>query len=77
MWYRNRRQWVILGPDGTASPTLYTLGNPRKGDLWETTAIPELRLQAAELARDLLRSRKERISLPAAYSIAFRPAAPM
>ncbi len=53
------------------------MGNPRKGDLWETTAIPELRLQAAELARDLLRSLKERISLPTAYSIAFGPAAPI
>ncbi|MFM7906869.1 MAG: FAD/NAD(P)-binding protein, partial [Microcystis sp.] len=42
---------AIIGADGTASPTLYTLGNPRKGDLWETTAIPELRLHAAELAR--------------------------
>ncbi|CCI01847.1 putative hydroxyacylglutathione hydrolase [Microcystis aeruginosa PCC 9443] len=68
---------AILRQDGTASPTLYTLGNPRKGDLWETTAIPELRLQAAELARDLLRSLKERISLPAAYSIAFQPAVPI
>lgn len=40
--------------DGSASPTLFTLGPPRKGALWETTAVPEIRQQAQALARDLL-----------------------
>ncbi|MFE2044017.1 FAD/NAD(P)-binding protein [Streptomyces sp. NPDC059477] len=33
---------------------LFTLGAPRRGELWETTAIPEIRVQAAALARELL-----------------------
>ncbi|MGY4924782.1 FAD/NAD(P)-binding protein [Streptomyces sp. 900105755] len=33
---------------------LFTLGAPRRGELWETTAIPEIRVQAAELAQRLL-----------------------
>ncbi|MFJ5552583.1 FAD/NAD(P)-binding protein [Streptomyces sp. NPDC093225] len=38
---------------GTGLP-VYTLGAPRRGELWETTAIPEIRVQAADLARELL-----------------------
>lgn len=37
----------------TARP-LFTLGAPRRGELWETTAVPEIRVQAAALARELL-----------------------
>jgi uncharacterized NAD(P)/FAD-binding protein YdhS len=33
---------------------LYTLGPPEKGMLWETTAVPEIRGQAARLANALL-----------------------
>jgi uncharacterized NAD(P)/FAD-binding protein YdhS len=33
---------------------LYTLGPTRKGQLWETTAVPEIRVQAQALARLLL-----------------------
>jgi len=39
---------------GEASDFLYTLGPSRKGSLWETTAVPEIRLQAAELAEHLV-----------------------
>jgi uncharacterized NAD(P)/FAD-binding protein YdhS len=35
---------------------LYTLGAPLKGVLWESTAVPEIREQAAVLAQNLLRS---------------------
>ncbi|MEV7286331.1 FAD/NAD(P)-binding protein [Streptomyces sp. NPDC093252] len=38
----------------TAGLPLFTLGAPRRGELWETTAIPEIRVQAAALARDHL-----------------------
>jgi uncharacterized NAD(P)/FAD-binding protein YdhS len=41
---------------GVASRRLYTLGPPRKGSLWETIAVPELREQAQALARQLLQS---------------------
>jgi uncharacterized NAD(P)/FAD-binding protein YdhS len=38
---------------GRVIPWLYALGPLRRGQLWETTAVPELRIQAAELARVL------------------------
>jgi uncharacterized NAD(P)/FAD-binding protein YdhS len=34
---------------------LYTLGALRRGELWETTAVPELRAQAARIAAALTR----------------------
>jgi uncharacterized NAD(P)/FAD-binding protein YdhS len=40
----------LLGPDGDARAGLFTLGPLRKGTLFETTAIPELRAQALALA---------------------------
>jgi uncharacterized NAD(P)/FAD-binding protein YdhS len=42
--------------DGTASRRLFTLGPPRIGELYETTAIPEIREQARALA-ELLAAR--------------------
>jgi uncharacterized NAD(P)/FAD-binding protein YdhS len=56
---------VALGLDATAdgrlidisgkpSTVLRTLGTALKGILWETTAIPEIRVQARDLAGDLL-----------------------
>lgn len=47
-------QGRLLQQDGSASSALFTLGPPRKGALWETTAVPEIRQQAQVLARDLL-----------------------
>lgn len=38
---------------GIVSDRIFTLGLLRKGSLWETTAVPELRCQAADLAADL------------------------
>lgn len=48
---------ALLDVDGVVSQILYTLGPPRQGRLWETTAVPEIRVQAQELAQELLRSR--------------------
>ncbi|MBD2513930.1 FAD/NAD(P)-binding protein [Nostoc sp. FACHB-973] len=47
---------ALIDADGKASQMLYTLGTPRKGNLWETTAVPEIRVQAASLALELLKS---------------------
>ncbi|OEV04106.1 hypothetical protein AN216_07710 [Streptomyces oceani] len=44
----------LCDADGDTSRPLYTLGAPRQGELWETTAMPEIRVQAAELAADLV-----------------------
>jgi uncharacterized NAD(P)/FAD-binding protein YdhS len=43
-----------IGRSGDITPAVYALGTLCKGTLWETTAIPEIRTQAAELARLLL-----------------------
>ena len=41
----------VVGADGTVVDGLLAVGPPRKGTLWESTAIPEIRTQAAEVAR--------------------------
>ena len=46
---------VLIDGDGSASEGLYALGPMRKGCFWETTAVPEIRVQAAELAAHLVR----------------------
>jgi uncharacterized NAD(P)/FAD-binding protein YdhS len=45
---------ALIGRDGTASQTLYTVGPARKGSLWESTAVPELREQIHRLAQHLI-----------------------
>lgn len=52
---------AVRSATGGESSLLYTLGTPRKGDLWETIAVPELRGQAAALAKTLLRSLPARV----------------
>ncbi len=47
---------ALIDAEGNTSELLYTIGTPRKGNLWETTAVPEIRLQAANLAQELLKS---------------------
>ena len=41
----------VANSAGSFSNVLFTLGAPRAAQLWESTAVPELRVQAAELAR--------------------------
>jgi uncharacterized NAD(P)/FAD-binding protein YdhS len=45
---------ALVDAEGAASGFLFTLGPPQKGRLWETTAVPEIRGQAAGLAAELL-----------------------
>lgn len=45
---------ALLDSRGEASEVLFTLGPLRRGELWESTAVPEIRTQAAALARELL-----------------------
>ncbi|MBF2051659.1 MAG: FAD/NAD(P)-binding protein [Elainella sp. C42_A2020_010] len=47
---------AVIDADGNASSYLYTLGTARKASLWETTAVPELRVQAQDLAKEILQS---------------------
>ena len=44
----------MKGADGAVVPGLYAVGPPRKGILWESTAIPEIRTQAAQVGRTVL-----------------------
>ena len=48
-------QGALLGPDGNVVPALFTLGPSRRPTYFESTAIPELRQQAAKLAAELAR----------------------
>lgn len=47
---------AVFDAQGNRSSLLYTLGTPRKGNLWETIAVPELREQAQALAATILQS---------------------
>jgi len=40
---------ALLDEHGAPSHFLYAIGPPRKGALWETTAVPEIRVQVREL----------------------------
>jgi len=44
---------ALMDSDGTSSKQLYALGPLRKGALWETTAVPEIRVQVAQLVPQL------------------------
>lgn len=44
----------LVDPGGRTRPELLVVGPGRKGVLWESTAIPEIRAQAAEVARALV-----------------------
>ena len=45
---------TIIGRNGMPSDSLFTIGSNLKGVLWESTAVPELRLQAKNLSKKLL-----------------------
>ena len=45
---------AVFDASGGLSRCLFAIGPLRKGRLWESTAVPDLRLQAAELAKHLL-----------------------
>jgi uncharacterized NAD(P)/FAD-binding protein YdhS len=44
----------LIGASGRSSANLYALGPLRKATLWETTAVPEIREQALELAERIV-----------------------
>lgn len=45
---------ALLDTSGSPAAHVYCIGTMRRGTLWETTAIPELRLQAIVLAEQLV-----------------------
>ena len=46
----------LIDVNGVVSDKLRTIGTALKGTLWETTAIPEIRVQAAKLAETIAKS---------------------
>jgi uncharacterized NAD(P)/FAD-binding protein YdhS len=44
---------ALIDSSGAPSDSLYAIGPARKGHLWETIAVPELREQASQLAEHL------------------------
>jgi len=58
------RDGRLLNRSGEASGSLYAIGPVRKGNLWETTAVPEIRVQAAQLAALLADSVRDRRTHP-------------
>lgn len=50
------RHGALLDASMCPSSVFFTIGPPRRGELFETTAVPELRVQAEELALHLLAS---------------------
>jgi uncharacterized NAD(P)/FAD-binding protein YdhS len=72
---RTARDGALLDAAGRPSARLFTLGPLRRGELWETTAIPEIRVQADALARRLLQDpptgmppRRDQMSLHSAHT---------
>jgi len=47
---------ALIDRQGRASSVLFTLGSTRRTDSWESTAVPELRVQADRLSRRLRES---------------------
>jgi uncharacterized NAD(P)/FAD-binding protein YdhS len=51
---RTLRDGRLVDAHGQPSARLFTLGPMRRGELWETIAVPDIRVQAANLAEVLL-----------------------
>jgi uncharacterized NAD(P)/FAD-binding protein YdhS len=47
-------QGRLVDERGSTAAPLWTLGALRRGELWESTAVPEIRTQSLALARDVL-----------------------
>lgn len=56
----------LIAVDGRANHNLYAVGPVARGRLWEVTAIPEIRVQAANLARKISPRASEQVN---AYTI--------
>jgi uncharacterized NAD(P)/FAD-binding protein YdhS len=50
---------ALIDAYGDVSDLFYAIGPVRKGSLWETLAVPELRVQVSELSRLLIAAREQ------------------
>jgi uncharacterized NAD(P)/FAD-binding protein YdhS len=53
MGFRTDRHGALVDATARPSPVIFTLGPPLRGELFETTAVPEIRVQAEALAQRL------------------------
>lgn len=53
---------VVIGRGGTPTKNLYAIGPLRRPLLWESTAVPEIRVQAVAIARSLCEARATELS---------------
>jgi uncharacterized NAD(P)/FAD-binding protein YdhS len=58
---------ALIDAQGQPSDVLYTIGPSRKGSLWETTAVPEIRVQASEMSTLLISSYEHEEVRPVQY----------
>jgi len=58
MGFQTDGQGALLESKMSPSSVFFTLGPPRRGELFETTAVPEIRTQAEALAHRLVESRR-------------------
>jgi uncharacterized NAD(P)/FAD-binding protein YdhS len=49
-----RQDGSLVDKEGNTSTCLYTLGATRRGMVWESTAVPEIREQAKKLSGTLI-----------------------
>jgi uncharacterized NAD(P)/FAD-binding protein YdhS len=49
---------ALIDAQGVASDLFFAVGPIRKGNLWESTAVPDLRIQVAEVSKVLLNASK-------------------
>jgi uncharacterized NAD(P)/FAD-binding protein YdhS len=59
---------ALIDAQGVPSSVMYTVGPARKGRLWETTAVPEIRQQVAGLA-SLLTAERNRVEVSATETV--------
>lgn len=62
---------AVIDAEGNCSDSLFALGPLRKGSLWETIAVPELRVQVAEMAALLIALQKSEITESAALAVGY------
>jgi uncharacterized NAD(P)/FAD-binding protein YdhS len=61
---RTSADGALIDSDGHADGRLHTLGALRRGELWETTAVEEIRAQAERLSHTIGRSFDSHANLP-------------
>lgn len=60
----------VTGSSAGDSDPIHTVGSLRRGSLWESTAVPELRVQAAELAKVLIKNKSPALATAGTSSVA-------